>query len=132
MSCLNQVENGNFSNDRTIETGLIKLRYFLATAFMYYPIRQQHIILLLVYSNKSGQERDIKKRENTFKILGGLKMTIRTRHFNIPAHLETDEDIRKFLRKTTHSGVASDFILALKTAARARGMAEIAARARVS
>jgi hypothetical protein len=47
-------------------------------------------------------------------------MTIRTRYFNIPAHLETDEDIRKFLRKTTHSGVASDFILALNTAARAR------------
>ncbi|SFM45716.1 addiction module antidote protein [Nitrosomonas communis] len=59
-------------------------------------------------------------------------MTIRTRHFDIPAHLKTDEDIRKFLRKTTNSRVASDFIQALNTAARARGMTEIAARARVS
>ncbi|SDZ05138.1 addiction module antidote protein [Nitrosomonas sp. Nm33] len=59
-------------------------------------------------------------------------MIIKTRQFDINAHLKTDEDIREFLRETANSGVASDFIHALNTAARAKGMSKIAARAGVS
>ncbi|MDV6343275.1 addiction module antidote protein [Nitrosomonas sp. Is37] len=59
-------------------------------------------------------------------------MIIKTRQFDINAHLKTDEDIREFLRETANSGTASDFIHALNTAARAKGMSKIAARAGVS
>ena len=59
-------------------------------------------------------------------------MTTKTRRFDIAAHFETDEDIREFLRLTANSGVTSDFIYALNTAVRAKGMTEIAARAGVS
>ncbi len=52
--------------------------------------------------------------------------------FNIAEHLETDADIRDFLRETANYGTASDFIHALNTAARAKGMAEVAKQAGVT
>lgn len=53
-------------------------------------------------------------------------------HFDIAEHLETDADIRDFLRETAGSGDASDFIHALNTAARAKGMTEVAKQAGVT
>ena len=41
--------------------------------------------------------------------------------FDIAEHLETDADIRDFLRETANNGNASDFIHALNIAARAKG-----------
>lgn len=52
--------------------------------------------------------------------------------FDIAEHLETDTDIRDFLRETANNGNASDFIHALNTAARAKGMAEVAKQAGVT
>ena len=60
----------------------------------------------------------------------GPKSTI-TR-FNIAEHLETDADIRDFLRETANNGNASDFIHALNIAARAKGMTELAKQAGVT
>ena len=53
-------------------------------------------------------------------------MTVKTRKLDIAAHLETDEDIREFLREVARTGDTSDLIHALNTAARAKGMTEIA------
>ena len=52
--------------------------------------------------------------------------------FDIAEHLETDADIRDFLRETANNGNASDFIHALNIAARAKGMTEVAKQAGVT
>ncbi|WP_432745810.1 addiction module antidote protein [Methylobacter sp. G7] len=52
--------------------------------------------------------------------------------FDIAEHLETEADIRDFLRETASHGDASDFIHALNTAARAKGMTEVAKQAGVT
>ncbi len=51
-------------------------------------------------------------------------MTSKT--FDIAAHLETKEDIQTFLEEVASTGSESDFIHALGTAARAKGMTHIA------
>ncbi len=52
--------------------------------------------------------------------------------FDIAEHLETDADIREFLRETAINGDPSDFLHALNIAARAKGMAEVAQQAGVT
>ena len=53
-------------------------------------------------------------------------MTTKMKSFDIVDHLETDDDIREFLAESAAIGSPSDFIHALNTAARARGMSEVA------
>ena len=60
----------------------------------------------------------------------GPKSTITP--FDIAEHLETDTDIRDFLKETANNGNASDFIHALNIAARAKGMTEVAKQAGVT
>lgn len=52
--------------------------------------------------------------------------------FDIAEHLETEEDIREFLKEVANTGDASDFIHALNIAARAKGMTEVAKQAGVT
>ena len=59
-------------------------------------------------------------------------MSIKTKPFDIAEHLETEEDIAAFLKEVAETGDTSDFIHALGTAARARGMTEIAREAGVT
>ncbi|CCK79434.1 addiction module antidote protein [Desulfobacula toluolica] len=59
-------------------------------------------------------------------------MITKTFPFDISEHLETDEDIRGFLKETANTGDNSDFIHALNIAAKARGMTEIAKQAGVT
>jgi len=56
-------------------------------------------------------------------------MPLKTSRFDIAQHLETDADIAEFLAETLREGDAADFIHALGTAARARGMTEVARKA---
>ena len=58
-------------------------------------------------------------------------MALRTRLFDIAEHLETDEDIKFFLQDAAE-GTPEEFIHALNTAARAKGMTEIAKKAGVT
>ena len=58
-------------------------------------------------------------------------MPTKTRHFDPAEHLKTDEDIRFFLRDAAE-GPPEEFIHALNTAARAKGMTEIARQAGVT
>ena len=59
-------------------------------------------------------------------------MVIETSRFDIAEHLETEDGIREFLAEAAASGDSSDFIHALGTAARARGMTTIAKQAGVT
>ncbi len=59
-------------------------------------------------------------------------MGLKTKHFDIADHLKTTEDIRCFLQEVAATGDESDFIHALSTAARAKGMTEIAKKAGVT
>ncbi|MFZ0546939.1 MAG: hypothetical protein WAM60_15940 [Candidatus Promineifilaceae bacterium] len=53
-------------------------------------------------------------------------MPTKTFPFDISEHLETDEDIRGFLKELANSGGTADIIHALEIATRASGMIEIA------
>jgi len=58
-------------------------------------------------------------------------MALKTRHFDPAAHLETDEDIKFFIQDAAE-GTPEEFIHALSTAARAKGMTAIAKEAGVT
>ena len=59
-------------------------------------------------------------------------MAITAKPFDIAEYLETDEDIWEFLAEVLATGTTSDFIHALNTAARAKGMTEVARQAGVT
>ncbi len=59
-------------------------------------------------------------------------MTLKTKPFDIAEHLKTPEEIRIFLQEVAATGSESDFIHALNTAARAKGMTEVARQAGVT
>lgn len=59
-------------------------------------------------------------------------MGIKTKTFDIAEHLTTMDDIRAFLQEVAATGNESDFIHALNTAARAKGMSEVAKQAGVT
>jgi probable addiction module antidote protein len=59
-------------------------------------------------------------------------MGIKTLPFDVTEHLETDDDIREFLAEALATGTTADFIHALNTASRAKGMTEIAKQAGVT
>ena len=52
--------------------------------------------------------------------------------FDIAEHLQTDDDIREFLQEVADTGDASDFLHAVRIAARAKGMTLVAKEAGVS
>ncbi len=52
--------------------------------------------------------------------------------FDIAKHLKTDDDIREFLRESAANATPDEFIHALNTAARAKGMTEVARLAGVT
>lgn len=56
-------------------------------------------------------------------------MSIKTSPFDVAKYLETDEDIRLFLQAAAEEGTEKEFIHALNTAARAKGMTEVAKKA---
>ena len=59
-------------------------------------------------------------------------MSLKTKSFDIAEHLNTPEEIRTFLQEVAATGDESDFIHALSTAARAKGMTEVAEEAGVT
>jgi len=59
-------------------------------------------------------------------------MTVKTSRFDIAKHLKTDEDIREFLQEVADTGSTDDFIHALNTAARAKGISKVAKKMGVS
>ncbi len=58
-------------------------------------------------------------------------MSLKTKPFDVAEHLETQEDIKMFLQDAAE-GTPEEFVHALNTAARARGMTEVAKKAGVT
>jgi len=58
-------------------------------------------------------------------------MTTKTRPFDAAEYLQTDEDIKFFLQDAAE-GTPEEFVHALNTAARAKGMTEVAKKAGVT
>ncbi|MDD5266999.1 MAG: type II toxin-antitoxin system RelE/ParE family toxin [Methylococcales bacterium] len=62
LSRLARVENGSFGDTKTLSANLFELRCFFGGGIrVYYTIRNQRIVLLLVGGDKSSQDRDIEK-----------------------------------------------------------------------
>lgn len=59
-------------------------------------------------------------------------MGIKTKPFDVAEYLETDDDVWDFLTEALATGTTSDFIHALNTTARAKGMTEVAKQAGVT
>lgn len=59
-------------------------------------------------------------------------MSIKTKPFDVAEYLKTDDDIWEFLAEALATGTTSDFIHALNTAARAKGMTEVARQSGVT
>ena len=57
---------------------------------------------------------------------------MKTRRVDLAEYLETDEDIRKFLKEASATCTPEEFNHTLNTAARAKGMTEIAKQAGVT
>lgn len=55
---------------------------------------------------------------------------MKTNTFNIADHLETEDDIKGFLKEVVSTGSTENFIHALNIAAKAKGMSEVAKKSR--
>ncbi|MGZ4967997.1 MAG: type II toxin-antitoxin system RelE/ParE family toxin [Methylobacter sp.] len=70
LSRLSRVENGNFGDTKALSSDLFELRCFFGGGIrVYYTIRNQRVVLLLVGGDKSNQSRDIEKAETILKTL---------------------------------------------------------------
>ena len=57
-----RVENGHFGDFKQLDSNLYELRFFFSGGLrVYYTIRNQQIVFLLVGGDKSSQQNDIKK-----------------------------------------------------------------------
>ncbi|WP_417916474.1 type II toxin-antitoxin system RelE/ParE family toxin [Candidatus Electronema sp. JC] len=55
-----RVENGSFGDFKQLSANLFELRFFFASGLrIYYTVRQNQIVLLLVGGDKSTQSKDI-------------------------------------------------------------------------
>lgn len=57
---------------------------------------------------------------------------MKSKPFDLAAHLKSTEDIRAFLQEVSATGDEADFLHAIGIAARAKGMTEVAIRAGVT
>jgi len=60
LARLARVENGNFGDCKLISQNLFELRFFFSSGLrIYYTIKNNQIILLLIGGDKSSQSKDI-------------------------------------------------------------------------
>lgn len=70
LSRLARVENGNFGDTKALDANLFELRCFFGGGIrVYYTIRNQRVVLLLVGGDKSSQSRDIEKAKTILNTL---------------------------------------------------------------
>jgi putative addiction module killer protein len=56
-----RIKNGNFGDFKAIDGQLFELRFFFGNGFrVYYTIKNNEVVLLLVGGDKSSQKKDIK------------------------------------------------------------------------
>jgi putative addiction module killer protein len=62
LSRLARIENGNFGDYKQLSSSLFELRFFFGGGIrIYYTIRNNQVVLLLVGGDKSSQSKDIEK-----------------------------------------------------------------------
>ena len=62
LARLSRVENGNFGDFKLLSPSLFELRFFFSAGLrIYYTIKNDRVIILLVGGDKSTQEKDIAK-----------------------------------------------------------------------
>ncbi|NOQ46083.1 MAG: type II toxin-antitoxin system RelE/ParE family toxin [Desulfobulbaceae bacterium] len=62
LARLSRVENGNFGDFKPLSPSLFELRFFFGSGFrIYYTIKNDSVVILLVGGDKSTQEKDIAK-----------------------------------------------------------------------
>lgn len=70
LNRLDRVSNGNFGDCKPLSGNLFELRFvFGAGIRIYYTIKGQQVVLLLVGGDKSSQSRDIEKAKTILKAL---------------------------------------------------------------
>ena len=68
---LTRVALGNFGDAKPVDDGLYELRLFVGPGYrLYYTIKGDSVVLLLVGGDKSSQERDIRKAKEIAKTMG--------------------------------------------------------------
>ncbi len=68
LARLSRMENGNFGDHKQLSGGFYELRFFFGSGFrIYYTIKCDAIILLLIGGDKSSQQKDIDKAESLLK-----------------------------------------------------------------
>ena len=68
LARLSRVENGNFGDFKQLSTDLFELRFFFGSGFrIYYTIKNNRIVILLVGGDKSSQQRDIVNAQSLLK-----------------------------------------------------------------
>ena len=71
LSRLARIENGNFGDCKQLNSNLFELRFFFGSGLrIYYTIRNNKVVLLLVGGDKSSQSKDIEKAN---QIIGELE-----------------------------------------------------------
>lgn len=71
---IDKVAFGNFGDFKAIGDGISELRYTFGPGFrVYYALKDETIVLLLIGGDKSSQENDIEKAK---KVLEGLQREI--------------------------------------------------------
>ncbi|GAB6139280.1 hypothetical protein JCM14076_00090 [Methylosoma difficile] len=70
LSRLARIENGNFGDTKALSANLFELRCFFGGGIrLYYTIRNQRIVLLLVGGEKSSQDKAIEKAKSILNTL---------------------------------------------------------------
>ncbi len=63
-----RIENGHFGDFKQIDTHLFELRFFFGGGFrIYYTLRNNQIVLLLVGGDKTSQNTDINQAKQLLK-----------------------------------------------------------------
>jgi putative addiction module killer protein len=61
-SRIDKVETGNFGDFRSVGNGVSELRFTFGAGFrVYYGLKGETIVILLIGGDKSSQEKDIEK-----------------------------------------------------------------------
>ena len=61
LARLDRLKNNNFGDFKRIDNNLFELRFFFGSGLrIYYTIRSEQVVLLLVGGDKSSQSKDIK------------------------------------------------------------------------
>jgi len=63
-----RIENGHFGDFKQIDTHLFELRFFFGGGFrIYYTLRNNQVVLLLVGGDKTSQNTDINQAKQLLK-----------------------------------------------------------------